>query len=77
VDGAIAMFGTVNIDMRSLWLNYEVSLFVYGQEFAAELRALQQSYLNGSDRLNPQEWRQRPFSQRLLENTMRLVSPLL
>jgi cardiolipin synthase len=77
VDGAIAMFGTVNIDMRSLWLNYEVSLFVYGQEFAAELRTLQQSYLNGSDRLNPQEWRQRPFSQRLLENTMRLVSPLL
>ena len=22
------MFGTVNLDMRSLWINYEVALFV-------------------------------------------------
>ena len=29
VDGAMSMFGTVNLDMRSLWLNYEVALFVY------------------------------------------------
>ena len=29
VDGAISMFGTVNLDMRSMWLNYEVALFVY------------------------------------------------
>ena len=34
VDGAISMFGTVNLDMRSLWLNYEVALFVYEPEFA-------------------------------------------
>ena len=30
-DRRISMFGTVNLDMRSLWLNYEVALFVYGQ----------------------------------------------
>ena len=29
VDGAMSMFGTVNLDMRSLWINYEVSLIVY------------------------------------------------
>ncbi len=29
-DRRISMFGTVNLDMRSLWLNYEVALFVYG-----------------------------------------------
>ena len=29
-DQRISMFGTVNLDMRSLWLNYEVALFVYG-----------------------------------------------
>ncbi len=34
------MFGTVNLDMRSLWINYEVSLFVYDSEFAHALRTL-------------------------------------
>lgn len=76
-DGTLSMFGTVNLDMRSLWLNYEVSLFVYGTEFGSELRALQQSYLDDCLRLNPLDWVERPFHKRLLENSMRLVSPLL
>ena len=29
VDGRIAVLGSVNIDMRSLWLNFEISLFIY------------------------------------------------
>lgn len=77
VDGAISMFGTVNLDMRSLWLNYEVTLFVYEQEFAAQLRRLQQSYRDKSIRLDPEEWGRRSFGNRLLENTLRLASPLL
>ena len=27
-DRTMSMFGTVNLDMRSLWLNYEVALFI-------------------------------------------------
>jgi cardiolipin synthase len=77
VDGAMAMFGTVNLDMRSLWLNYEVALFIYGPEFAQTLRALQQTYLGRSVRLDPAAWQARPFAERLLENALRLVSPLL
>lgn len=76
-DGRIAMFGTVNLDMRSLWLNYEVALFVYGTEFAGELHALQQSYLADCQRLVPEQWAKRPRIQRFVENTLRLVSPVL
>ena len=76
-DRRISMFGTVNLDMRSLWLNYEVSLFVYGAEFAEELRALQQSYIDDCECLVPKEWSKRPRSQRFLENALRLVSPVL
>ncbi|WP_293646791.1 cardiolipin synthase [Thiolapillus sp.] len=36
VDNDMALFGTVNLDMRSLWLNYEVTLLVFGQIFAGE-----------------------------------------
>jgi cardiolipin synthase len=77
VDGKISMFGTVNLDMRSFWLNYEVALFVYDGEFTAELRQLQQSYLDDADRLDDAVWEQRSFGNRLLENSLRLVSPLL
>ena len=77
VDGTMSMFGTVNFDMRSLWLNYEVALFVYQSEFAGSLRALQQSYIDSSVRLDPAGWAARPFAERLLENTLRLFSPLL
>ena len=76
-DGAVSMFGTVNLDMRSLWLNYEVALFVYEPAFAKELRALQQTYIEHADRLDPAAWGSRSFKDRFLENTLRLVSPLL
>ena len=73
----MSMFGTVNLDMRSLWLNYEVALFIYQLEFAEALRTLQQTYIAQSSRLDPAAWAARPFRERLLENTLRLFSPLL
>ena len=77
VDDKMSMFGTVNLDMRSLWLNYEVALFVYDPTFADQLRDLQESYLADSDQLDEQEWESRPFATKFLENALRLVSPLL
>jgi cardiolipin synthase len=76
-DGKISMFGTVNLDMRSLWLNYEVSLFIYDSQFSHELVSLQQIYISKSERLELTEWSKRSFFTRFLENTMRLLSPLL
>ncbi len=77
VDRAMSMFGTVNLDLRSLWLNYEVALFVYEPAFAQQLRTLQHSYIDASERLDPVTWKSRPFRERFLENTLRLVSPIL
>ena len=39
------MFGTVNLDMRSLWLNYEVALFIYQPEFATPCVPCSRSYI--------------------------------
>jgi len=77
VDGAISVFGSVNLDMRSIWLNFEISLFVYGRGVAARLRELQDSYLARSDLLDLDTWRKRPRVHRLAENTLRLFGPLL
>ncbi|QDV70668.1 Cardiolipin synthase [Rosistilla carotiformis] len=76
-DGDMAMFGTVNLDMRSLWLNYEVSLFLYGQDLTGPVRALQGSYIDASQRVDHATWTNRSLRERLLENILRLIGPVL
>jgi cardiolipin synthase len=76
-DGEVSLFGTANFDMRSLWLNYEVSMLVYDEAFTRDLRALQQGYLAASRKLASRPWANRPLAERLLVSTMRLMSPLL
>ena len=77
IDGAISVFGSVNLDMRSLWLNFEISLFVYDAPFTRQLGALQQTYIRNSDRLELDAWRRRPAWRKFTENTFRLLGPLL
>ena len=77
VDGEVALFGTANFDMRSLWLNYEVSILVHAGSFAREVRALQERYLEASRPLLLLPWEKRPIGHRLLVSVMRLMSPLL
>ena len=55
-DGRISMFGTVNLDMRSIWINYEVAAFVYGTDFGQSLEALLQAYLAECELLDVEAW---------------------
>ena len=77
IDGALCLFGSVNLDMCSFWLDFEDSLFVYGEAFAVMIHALQQDYLAQSNNLDAEKWRQRSTRRRFLENIIRLLSPLL
>ncbi|MEM9683424.1 MAG: cardiolipin synthase [Pseudomonadota bacterium] len=77
VDDHLSMFGTVNFDLRSLWLNYEVALFVYDADFTGRLLALQESYMADAQEVDRKAWNARPHSTRFLEDTARLTSPLL
>ena len=77
VDGALAMFGTANLDMRSLWLNDEVTLFAWDADFAKAVRALQQTYIDECDPVDPALWAKRSRPQRFVDDLARLVSPLL
>lgn len=77
VDRDFALFGSVNLDMRSCWLNFEATLFIYCQTFAQELVAVQEEYLKLSERLVLDEFQQRGHFEKFKENTCLLVSPLL
>ncbi|MCB1857382.1 MAG: cardiolipin synthase [Gammaproteobacteria bacterium] len=77
VDDSFSIVGSVNLDMRSLWLNMEISLFVYDAPFTCELKALNARYLASSELLEQESWRRRSLANRLVENLARLVGPLL
>jgi cardiolipin synthase A/B len=77
VDGEVSLFGSVNLDMRSFWLNFEISLIVYDREFARRLRSLQDSYLGSSEWVDPEAWSRRPARAAFVANTFRLLGPLI
>jgi len=77
VDRRFAIVGSVNMDMRSLWLNMEISLFVYDRAFTESLCRLTDSYLEDSEMLEYHRWKRRPLVKQMVENVTRLVGPLL
>lgn len=77
VDGDIALFGTVNLDMRSFWLDFEVTLLAYDSDFAMQLRRLQERYLEDSNPIDLEVWRKRSTRERFVENAAQLFAPLL
>lgn len=77
VDGALSLFGTANLDIRSLSLNFELMLAIYDPGFTTRLRELQRSYEADSVAVAPEQWRARPVIERLKEGFAFMAAPLL
>ena len=77
IDDDYCLFGTVNIDMRSFYLNMEVSLAIYTPQMVLQVLNCQKAYLENCRYLELDYWQQRPSSKRLFDNVIRLFSPLL
>jgi cardiolipin synthase len=77
VDGAHALFGSVNLDPRSFRLNFEILLSIFDREFTGRLRELQQDYIDRSQLLDLETYGRRPKVRQAAENFARLLGPLL
>lgn len=77
VDHEFALFGSVNLDMRSFWLNFEATLFIYCKSFTEKLLVIQREYLLHSTELDIDAFSQRGSWEKFKENSVLLVSPLL
>ena len=77
VDDEFSLFGSVNIDMRSFWLNFETTLFIYHRGFTRELKEVQMRYEDNSYTLSLKKVEKRRFFKRFLENAALIISPLL
>ncbi|MBI1371228.1 MAG: cardiolipin synthase [Phycisphaera sp.] len=77
VDESFSMLGSGNFDIRSFYLNFELSMLLYGPAITAAIRRQQEQYIEQSTQLTAEEWSQRPLSRRIAESFARLVSPLV
>ncbi|OZG71674.1 cardiolipin synthase [Hahella sp. CCB-MM4] len=77
IDGKLSFFGTVNMDLRSLWLNFEMTLIVYDSQTTEVLKEIVEGYIQDSIPLDAEAWEQRSLRKRFVENVMHLFSPLI
>ena len=77
VDGKVALIGSANMDQRSFAINFEVTLAVYDDPFASELRKLQQTYSDASVDVTKEAWAERSLFTQLINNAAALFGPLL
>jgi cardiolipin synthase len=75
VDDTIAMTGSANIDLRSLFVNYELGAFFYDN---GDIRAISNWIQELSTDAEPfHESEKRSFLRSTAEDLSRLVTPLL
>ncbi|URJ28865.1 cardiolipin synthase [Blochmannia endosymbiont of Camponotus sp. C-046] len=77
VDQQLSLIGTVNLDTRSLWLNFEITLVIDSKDFSNELEKTQETYIAHSKIIDPQKWAKRPYWERIVERLFYFFSPLL
>lgn len=78
VDDEVTVIGSSNMDERSFSMNHEVSLFIVDEEFTQRMYALEREDFRASSvPLDAEQWRQRSWMRKYIENVCRLGSSLL
>ncbi|MGP1932407.1 MAG: phospholipase D-like domain-containing protein, partial [Arsenophonus sp. ET-DL12-MAG3] len=77
VDGELSLIGSVNLDMRSLWLNFEITVVIDDKSFGSNLILVQYDYIARSIPLIKRNWNKRPLWNRIIERICYFFNPLL
>ncbi|MGX5914169.1 cardiolipin synthase [Aliidiomarina sp. Khilg15.8] len=77
VDEEMALFGSVNLDVRSLQVNFELSLALFHSHGCRAICELISTYHGSSEAIDPERWHKRSVFKRLRERLVFFLSPLL
>jgi cardiolipin synthase len=77
VDGLWVSVGSTNFDSRSFSINDEANLNVYDTPFAESMTAIFEADLRQSKRVSLQDWQNRPWWTRVLDDTATLLQSQL
>lgn len=77
VDDRVAAIGSANMDVRSFYLNYEVTAMFYDRRLALDLAEVFTRDTSRALEVRPEGRRRLSLARRIGEGTARLLSPLL
>ena len=77
VDDVWTSVGSTNFDNRSFAVNDEANLNVYDREFALQQMRVFEEDLKRSRRVSLEEWRNRPWQEKLMEHASSLLGSQL
>ena len=77
IDDQVSMIGTLNTDIRSFYINFEITALAYDQPLTSQLNQVFADDLNYSTQIDPIAWSNRTLTTRFLESTCRLFTPIL
>lgn len=77
IDHKLAFVGTVNLDTRSFYINFETSAIISDPAFSISLEKQFEQDKSVSRKVSIEDWRKRPKLKRGLDSVCRLLAPLL
>lgn len=77
IDGKIAYVGTVNLDFRSFYINYEVAAVISNKDFCQEMEKQFEIDKQNSEQISIKDWKNRKAWKRGFDSLCRLLAPLL
>ncbi len=77
VDGEIAMTGSANIDLRSLFVNYELGAFFYSEPDIEEISSWIHGLKANTESYSDTSSEKRPLLKSIAEDISQLLTPLL
>ncbi|WDF67746.1 cardiolipin synthase [Sphingobacterium oryzagri] len=77
IDGKLSFIGTVNLDTRSFYINYEVAAVIADEELCAQLESQFEADKQDCEQMTLRNWKKRKAWKRGLDSVCRLLAPLL
>lgn len=77
IDDELCSIGSFNIDIRSFYLQFELTAFIYDKAFTQKLTAIFNKNLENSIELDKAYLAARPLKQKIFEKLMRLLTPIM
>jgi cardiolipin synthase len=77
IDNSLAFIGTVNMDTRSFFLNFEITSIIYEQRLCKNLEQSFETDKRNSQLISLEKWQSRTLIYRAFDSVCRLLAPLL
>src|SRR5690606_25818611 len=77
IDGKLAYIRTVNLDIRSFYINFEVSSIIHDDLLCGAMSSQSAPDKLDSTHLTMDKWLKRPKLKRGMDSVCRLLAPLL